>query len=126
MGALVIGAAAGVGCFIAAVKLKHIFGYDDSLDAFGVHGVGGIIGAILTGVFCAPSLGGAGFGDGIDNIAAQVGVQVVGILATLVYTLVMTYVILKVVDIILGLRVNEEAETEGLDISQHDERAYNL
>lgn len=126
MGALAIGAAAGIGCFIAAVKLKPIFGYDDSLDAFGVHGVGGIIGAVLTGVFCAPSLGGAGFADGITGIGSQVGAQLVGIMATLVYTLIMTFIILKVLDALIGLRVSEEEETEGLDISQHDERAYNF
>ncbi len=126
MGALAIGAAAGIGCFIAAVKLKPIFGYDDSLDAFGVHGVGGIIGAVLTGVFCAPSLGGVGFADGITGIGSQVGAQLVGIMATLVYTLIMTFIILKVLDALIGLRVSEEEETEGLDISQHDERAYNF
>ncbi len=126
MGALAIGAAAGFGCFIAAVKLKPMLGYDDSLDAFGVHGVGGIIGAILTGVFCAPSLGGAGFADGISSIASQVGVQAFGVSATLVYTLVMTFIILKVLDVVMGIRVSEEEETEGLDISQHDERAYTL
>jgi len=126
MGALAIGAAAGIGCFIAAVKLKPIFGYDDSLDAFGVHGVGGIIGAILTGVFCAPSLGGVGFADGITGIGSQVGAQLVGIMATLVYTLIMTFIILKILDALIGLRVSEEEETEGLDISQHDERAYNF
>ncbi len=126
MGALAIGAAAGVGCFIAAVKVKPMLGYDDSLDAFGVHGIGGIIGALLTGVFCAPSLGGAGFADGVDSIGTQVGIQFVGIIATLVYTLIATFIILKVLDALIGLRVTEEEETEGLDLSQHDERAYNL
>ncbi len=126
MGAMAIGAASGVGCFLGAVKLKKALGYDDSLDAFGVHGVGGIIGAILTGVFCAPSLGGAGFADGIDSIGAQVAAQATGVVATLIYTSVVTFVILKVVDMVIGLRVSEEEETEGLDISLHDERAYIL
>ncbi len=125
-GALVIGASAGFGCFIAAVKIKPMLGYDDSLDAFGVHGIGGIIGALLTGVFCAPSLGGSGFADGVTSIAGQVGNQFVGIAATIVYTLVMTFIILKILDVLIGLRVNAEEESEGLDISQHDERAYNL
>ena len=126
MGSIVIGAVAGVGCFLGAVKLKKIFGYDDSLDAFGVHGVGGIIGAILTGVFCAPSLGGTGFGDGIDSIGAQVATQAAGVLITLIYTAIVTFVILKVVDVVMGLRVTEEEEIEGLDIALHDERAYIL
>ncbi len=126
MGAIAVGAASGLGCFISAVKLKKMLGYDDSLDAFGVHGVGGIIGALLTGVFCAPSLGGAGFGDGISSIAGQVGVQALGAGATLVYTAVMTFIILKVLDLIMGLRVTDEQETEGLDLALHDERAYNL
>ncbi len=126
MGALIIGLVAGVGCFIAATKVKRAIGYDDSLDAFGVHAVGGIIGALLTGVFCAPSLGGHGFGGDITSIGQQVGVQIVGILATLIYTAVMTLIILKVIDVIMGLRVSEEAEVEGLDIALHDERGYNL
>jgi Amt family ammonium transporter len=126
MGALAIGAASGLGCFIAAVKIKPALGFDDSLDAFSVHGVGGIIGALLTGVFCATSFGGAGFGDGNDSIASQVMTQAYGIGVVLVYTAVVTFVILKVLDLLIGLRVTEEEETEGLDISQHDERAYIL
>ncbi len=126
MGAIVVGGVAGVACFISAVKLKKVFGYDDSLDAFGVHGIGGIVGALLTGVFCAPSLGGAGFADGISSIGAQVAAQATGVVATLVYTAVVSFIILKVVDVIVGLRVDEEQESEGLDIALHDERAYNL
>jgi Amt family ammonium transporter len=126
MGALAIGAASGLGCFIAAVKIKPALGFDDSLDAFSVHGVGGIIGALLTGVFCATSLGGAGFGDGNDSISSQVMTQAYGIGVVVVYTAVVTFVILKVLDMLIGLRVTEEEETEGLDISQHDERAYIL
>ncbi len=126
MGALAIGAASGVGCFFAATKLKRALGYDDSLDVFGVHAVGGIIGAILTGVFCAPSLGGAGFGEGIDSIGAQVGVQILGVAATVVYTGVVTFVILGVLKALIGLRVTEEQEEEGLDLAMHDERGYIL
>jgi ammonium transporter, Amt family len=126
MGALAIGAAAGVGCFIASTKIKRLIGYDDSLDVFGVHAVGGIIGALLTGVFCAQSLGGVGFGDGITGIGGQVWVQLIGITATVVYSGVASFVILKAVDAVVGLRVADDEETEGLDLSQHDERGYNL
>jgi len=124
MGALVIGLCAGAGCFVAASKLKRIFGYDDSMDAFGVHGVGGIIGALLTGVFCAESLGGAGFGVEEGGIAAQLGVQALGVLATVVYTGVVSFVLLKIIDATMGLRVNEDEEGIGLDLSSHDERGY--
>jgi len=125
MGALLIGAAAGVGCFLGATKLKRAFGYDDSLDAFGVHAIGGIIGAILTGVCADASFGGVGLAEG-TTIASQVGTQFVGVAATLVYTAVVSFVLLKIVDVIVGLRVTEEEETEGLDIALHDERGYNL
>jgi len=124
MGALAIGAASGIGCFFAATKLKRAFGYDDSLDVFGVHAVGGIIGAILTGVFAATTLGGAGFGEGNTTIAAQVVAQLIGVVATIIFTTIMSFIILKLIDIIIGLRVNEEQETEGLDIALHEERGY--
>lgn len=124
MGALAIGAAAGLGCFLASTRLKRALGYDDSLDVFGVHAVGGIIGALLTGVFAATSLGGVGFGDGINSISQQVGVQAYGIMATIIYTGTVSFVILKVLDVVMGLRVTEEQETDGLDISLHDERGY--
>ena len=126
MGAIMIGFASGVGCFFSATYLKRIFGYDDSLDVFGVHGVGGIIGALLTGVFCAESLGGVGFGDGISSIAGQVTAQGIGVLATIVYSGVLSFIILKVIDVAIGLRVNEEQESEGLDLASHDERGYIL
>ena len=126
MGALAIGAISGVGCFFAATKLKRALGYDDSLDVFGVHAVGGIIGAILTGVFCAPNLGGAGFGDGIESIGQQVAVQLLGVGATIIYTAVVTFVILGVLKALIGLRVTEEQEEEGLDLAMHDERGYIL
>ncbi len=125
LGALAIGAAAGLGCFLGATKLKRAFGYDDSLDAFGVHAIGGIIGAILTGVFADASLGGVGLAEGL-TIGAQVGKQFVGVLATLVYTAIASFILLKIVDVIIGLRVSEEQETEGLDIALHDERGYIL
>jgi len=125
MGALAIGIASGYGCYIAVVKAKRAFGYDDSLDAFGVHGVGGIIGALLTGVFVDAGLGGAGLGEGM-TIASQVGLQVVGIGATIVYCGVVSFIILKVLDSVIGLRVTEEEEQEGLDLVLHDEQGYNL
>ena len=123
MGALVIGLASGVICFFCATSLKRKLGYDDSLDAFGVHGIGGIVGAILTGVFAAPDLG--GFGT-VEDIGAQVWIQIVGVLVTVVYTGIVTFVILKVLDLVMGLRVSEESETVGLDLSEHNERGYNL
>ena len=126
MGAIVIGLAAGVLCFFTATKIKRAFGYDDSLDVFGIHAIGGIIGALLTGVFAAKGLGGAGFGEGNESIAGQVGAQFVGVAATIVYTFVVSFVLLKVLDAVMGLRVNEEQEEEGLDIALHDERGYIL
>ena len=126
MGALAIGIAAGVGCFLAATTLKRKIGYDDSLDVFGVHAVGGIIGALLTGVFAAEVLGGAGFGSGISSIGGQVQTQAIGIIATIVYTGIVSFILLKVIDGVMGLRVNEEQEAEGLDVALHDERGYNL
>jgi Amt family ammonium transporter len=124
-GALVIGIACGLGCYFAVVKVKRMFGYDDSLDAFGVHAIGGIIGAILTGIFADASFGGVGLADGVD-IAAQLTKQTVGVLTTIVYCGVVSFVILKVIDLVIGLRVTEEDEEAGLDLSQHDEQGYNL
>ncbi|MGE6318768.1 ammonium transporter [Pseudomonas oryzihabitans] len=123
MGALIIGLAAGVICFFTATSLKRKLGYDDSLDAFGVHGIGGIVGALLTGVFAAPSLG--GFGT-VTDIGAQLFIQFQGVAFTIVYTGIVTFVILKVLDVVMGLRVNEEEETVGLDLTLHNERGYNL
>ena len=123
MGAIVIGLASGVICFFCATSLKRKLGYDDSLDAFGVHGVGGIVGANLTGVFAAPALG--GFGT-VEDIGGQVWIQFVGVLFTVIYTGIVTFVILKVLDLVMGLRVTEEEETVGLDLSEHNERGYNL
>jgi ammonium transporter, Amt family len=122
--ALIIGIVAGVVCFWSATSLKHMLGYDDSLDAFGVHGVGGIIGALLTGVFAfGPFTADKDHPDGIYiGGMAQLGHQAVAILATLIWSGVVTFIILKVVDAVVGLRVTEEEEREGLDVVLHGER----
>jgi len=125
MGAILIGAAAGVGCFLASTRLKRAIGYDDSLDVFGVHAVGGIIGAILTGLCVDASMGGSGLAEGV-TIAQQLIIQCKGVIFTIIYTGILSFIILKVVDAVIGLRVTEDQESEGLDISQHDERGYNL
>jgi Amt family ammonium transporter len=123
MGALVIGIAAGVICFWGATTLKAQLGYDDSLDAFGVHGIGGIVGALLTGVFAAASLGGVGIEK---SIGMQVWAQFLSIVITILWSGVLSFIILKIVDAIVGLRVEEDEERQGLDLSQHNERGYNL
>ena len=123
MGALVIGAVAGVLCFLAATKMKRAFGYDDSLDVFGVHGIGGIIGALLTGVFAAASLGGV---KTEFDMAAQLWIQFKGVLVTVGFSGIATFIILKVIDLVIGLRATPEQENEGLDLALHDERGYNL
>jgi len=125
IGALAIGIAAGLGCYYAVVKVKRAFGYDDSLDAFGVHGVGGIIGALLTGVFADASFGGIGLAEGV-TITGQVTTQFLGAAATMVYCGIATFIILKIVDAVIGLRVIDEEEEAGLDLSLHDEQGYNL
>jgi len=130
MPALVIGAVAGVLCFLMVTKVKAIFGYDDALDAFGVHGAGGTIGALLTGLFAQQVINpifGAGKAVGaLDGHWGQLGNQLVGVLIAWAFALVGTIVILKIVDLATGLRVPEEHEVEGLDITQHGEEAYNL
>jgi Amt family ammonium transporter len=115
-GALIIGLVAGVACLWGATSLKRMLKYDDSLDAFGVHGIGGIVGALLTGFFAVEAIGGTAGGMG------QFMVQLKGTVITIVFTAVMTYIILKVVDLVMGLRVSEEQEREGLDIALHGER----
>ena len=125
MGAIVIGFASGVICFWGATSLKQSLGYDDSLDAFGVHGIGGIVGCILTGIFVSESLGGQGLAEGM-TIGKQVGAQVLSIIVTIVYCGVLSLIILKIVDAIVGLRVDENEEQEGLDLSLHGERGYDL
>ncbi len=125
MGGLVIGIVAGIVCYNATMYLKKKLVIDDSLDVFPVHGVGGIIGTILCGVFVSASLGGAGFADGMD-MNSQLMVQMLGVAATLVWCGVLTYILLKVIDMTMGLRVDEEQESEGLDITNHEERGYIL
>jgi len=110
--AVIIGVAAGIICFFAATSLKHAFGYDDSLDAFGVHGIGGIVGALLTGVFVSKEI------SGLDG---SVLTQLKGVVTTVVYGFVVSFVLLKIIDKTIGLRVSEEQEREGLDISLHGE-----
>jgi Amt family ammonium transporter len=124
MGAIVIGLIAGVACLWGVNGLKRMLGADDSLDVFGVHGVGGILGAILTGVFTAPSLGGTGAAD--FSIASQVMIQAEGVLITIVWSAVVAFIAFKLADIAIGLRVVEEDEREGLDISSHGETAYQV
>jgi Amt family ammonium transporter len=123
LGAIVVGLASGSLCFWGATSLKHKLGYDDSLDAFGVHGIGGIVGALLTGVFVSDSLGGMGLAEGM-TIGSQLWAQIVGVLFTVVYCGVLTFIILKVVDGLVGLRVAEDEEDRGLDISLHNEQGY--
>jgi ammonium transporter, Amt family len=121
-GSLVIGIVAGVLCFFASTKVKNMLGYDDSLDAFGVHGIGGIVGAILTGVFATMAVTGATDPVGlIDGNGGQVVTQIKGVAITIVYCGVVTFVILKLIDLIVGLRVPEEVERDGLDLSLHGE-----
>jgi len=131
VGALVIGLAAGVVCLWGVNGLKKLLGADDSLDVFGVHGVGGILGALLTGVFAAPSLGGSGIYDYVANkvadnydIMGQVMIQATGVGVTLVWSGVVAFVCYKIVDIVVGLRAPEDEEREGLDITSHGESAY--
>jgi Amt family ammonium transporter len=120
-GALIIGIAAGIACFFGATTLKLKFGYDDSLDAFGVHGVGGIVGAFLTGIFAKAAIGGTGKSGWIDGNPGQLLLQLEGIAATIVYCGIVTLVILKVIDATLGLRVEAETERDGLDLALHGE-----
>ncbi|MEE2984122.1 MAG: ammonium transporter [Pseudomonadota bacterium] len=125
VGALFIGISAGVVCYFATQTIKRTFRLDDSLDVFPVHGVGGILGTTLTGVFVAERFGGAGLAEG-TTMTAQVTTQVIGVVATVAWCAVVTFILLKIVDALVGLRVSPEMETEGLDLSEHDERGYNL
>ena len=126
MSAILIGMASGVVCFFVSTVLKSAMGYDDSLDVFGIHCVGGTVGALLTGVFCAASLGGAGFGEGNTSIGDQVFAQGIGVAVTMVYTFIISFGTLVLIDVIMGLRVTEEQEQTGLDLALHDERGYIL
>jgi Amt family ammonium transporter len=125
MGALIIGVSAGMVCFFATAFIKQKLKIDDSLDVFPVHGIGGIIGTLFAGIFVSAGLGGVGYAEGM-NMGSQLGVQLTGVIVTIVFTAVATFAALKVVDMLIGLRVTDEEETEGLDINQHDERGYIL
>jgi ammonium transporter, Amt family len=132
MGSIAIGVIGGFACLWGVNGLKRLLGADDSLDVFGVHGVGGIVGALLTGVFASPSLGGTGVWDYVTNavaegysISSQVWVQAQGVMLTIVWSAVVSFIAFKLVDLVIGLRVSEEDEREGLDISSHGETAYN-
>ncbi len=131
MGALIIGLLAGIICLWGVNGLKRLLRADDSLDVFGVHGVGGILGALLTGVFASPALGGQGIFDYVANsmspdysIVNQVWIQFQGVATTVIWSAVVSVIALKLVDLLIGLRVPEEEEREGLDITSHGESAY--
>ena len=124
MGAIALGAVVSPVCLLAVSGLKKALGYDDSLDVFGIHAVGGIVGALGTGIFVSPALGGVGV-DGY-TMAAQVMTQATGVGLTVVWSGVVSFVLFKLVDLVMGLRVSEEAEREGLDTSSHGERAYQM
>jgi len=132
MGSIILGLIAGVVCLFSVTKLKSALGYDDSLDVFGVHCVGGILGAILTGVFNDPALGGTGIYDyvagtwGYAGMGTQVISQLWGVGVTIVWSGVVAFIAYKIVDVVIGLRVSEEVETEGLDTAEHGERGYSL
>lgn len=124
MGAIILGLIVGPICLWSVSGLKKMLGYDDSLDVFGIHAVGGIIGAIGTGIFVSPALGGVGVAD--YSMMHQVTVQATGVLVTVAWSGVVSFILFKLIDMIMGLRVSEEAEREGLDTSTHGERAYNM
>ena len=133
MPALIIGFAAGIVCYFAVVKVKAMFGYDDSLDAFGIHGIGGTLGAILTGVFATKEVNalkdaaGNAINTGlVDGNGGQVVNQIIGVAISWGIAIVGSFIILKIVDVVVGLRVNSEQETMGLDLSMHGEEGYNL
>ena len=123
MGAIVLGAITGVVCFFACTKIKSAFGYDDSLDVFGVHGIGGIIGAIGAGILCAPGFGGVGYGEGV-TMGSQVAIQIEGVVITILWSGIASLILIKIVDGIVGIRPTEDEEREGLDATSHGEAAY--
>lgn len=125
MGAIIIGICSAICCYLVAVKLKFILKIDDSLDVFGVHGIGGIVGAILTGVVASESLGGTGYGEGI-TMGAQVWGQLVSVLITIAWSGIVSFVLFFIIDKAIGLRVESDDELRGLDLSDHDEQAYEL
>jgi Amt family ammonium transporter len=131
MGAIVLGLVAGAACFWGVTGLKRMLGADDALDVFGVHGLGGIVGALGTGIFASPSLGGTGVWDYVANavspdysISGQLTTQAIGVVVTLVWSGVVSFVAYKIVDMLVGLRVSEDREREGLDVTEHGESAY--
>ncbi|MDX1488915.1 MAG: ammonium transporter, partial [Acidiferrobacterales bacterium] len=127
-GALVIGISAGVICFFATQFIKRVLKIDDSLDVFPVHGVGGMLGTMMAGVFACDQLGifsGQGYAEGM-TMSSQLGVQATGVIATLVYTAVVTFIILKLVSFVTALRVDSDNETRGLDLTEHEERGYDI
>jgi ammonium transporter, Amt family len=130
MGAIIIGLIVSPVCYFFVAKVKYMFGYDDALDVFGVHAVGGIVGALLTGVFVNPALGGAGVIDYVANgvaaydFGAQMTAQIYAVVTAVVVSAVVSFIALKIVDVLIGLRVSEESEREGLDTTVHGERAY--
>jgi Amt family ammonium transporter len=131
MGSIVLGLLAGAICLWGVNGLKRMLGADDALDVFGVHAVGGILGALMTGVLCAPSLGGTGVYDYVTNavnpeysISAQVVTQATGVVTTIIWSAIVSLIAYKITDMVVGLRVSEEEEREGLDITQHGESAY--
>ena len=132
MGAIIIGLLVSPICYIFVSKVKHMFGYDDALDVFGVHAIGGIFGALATGVFVNPALGGMGVYDYVANkvgaydFAAQMTAQVYAVLTAIILSAVVSFIALKIVDVLIGIRVSEESEREGLDTTEHGERAYHL
>jgi ammonium transporter, Amt family len=123
MGAIVLGLVAGVVCYYAVTGVKNALGYDDALDVFGIHGVGGVVGALGTGIVAAPMLGGYGVGE--YTIGGQLWTQFVAVVITLIWTAGGSLILYKIVDLIVGLRVTPDAEREGLDLADHGERAYN-
>ena len=125
MGSIILGIAAGVICFWGVTGLKSMFGYDDSLDVFGVHGIGGTLGAIGTGVLMSESFGGVGYDKGVTMIG-QVTTQAIAVGTTLVWGGIISYILYKIVDMLVGLRVQENIEREGLDSTQHGEVAYHI
>ena len=132
MGSIALGLVAGIACFVAVTSLKSLLGYDDSLDAFGVHGVGGIIGALGTAVVASPALGGTGVWDYVTNSVAEYSMstqfisQAWGVGVCIIWSGIVSYIAFKLIDIVIGLRVSEESEREGLDISEHGETAYHM
>ena len=123
VGAIVLGAIAAAAAYFFVSKVKNAFGYDDSLDVFGCHGIGGIVGAVGTGIFTSAALGGIGYGDGV-TMAMQTWIQIKAVVITIIWGGIASFVILKVIDMVIGLRVSEEVEREGLDLAVHGEAAY--